>query len=84
METFKEASDEHYPEQTENGLGVRKMMIGEEELVVHTGTIGGYSGIALHNEEMYYTIVVLTNVSSVEQTRLVGELQDVILRCEAS
>jgi hypothetical protein len=44
-------------------------------------TIGGYSGILLHNiKEKGYTIVGLSNPSSVEQTRLVEELQDVVLR----
>jgi D-alanyl-D-alanine carboxypeptidase len=82
METFNKAPDEHYPEQTGYGLGVRKMMIDGEQLVGHTGTIGGYSGISLRNQEKGYTIVILSNLSTVEQTQLVGELQGVFPRCK--
>ncbi len=31
------------------GLGVRKLVIDDESLYGHTGTIAGYFGIAMHN-----------------------------------
>ncbi|MCP4416079.1 MAG: hypothetical protein GY805_05630 [Chloroflexi bacterium] len=46
----------------------------------HTGTIPGYSGIAMHNPQPGFTIVVLSNVSTIEQTTLFAALQEIVLQ----
>ncbi|MGC8787486.1 MAG: serine hydrolase domain-containing protein [Anaerolineae bacterium] len=79
MKTFIEAPDKDVPLQKGYGLGVRNLIIGGENLIGHTGSIPGYSGIAMHNEEKHYTIVILSNLSVIEQTELLGEIQKVVL-----
>ena len=79
MTTFVEAPDQDVPLQTGYGLGIRNLVIGGENLVGHTGTIPGYSGIALHNPEKRYTVVVLSNLSVIEQTELFAEVQSIVL-----
>jgi|GEM_PF-532981 len=79
MKTFIEAPDKDMPLQKGYGLGVRNLIINEEDLIGHTGSIPGYSGIAMHNEEKGYTIVILSNLSVIEQTQLYAEIQNVVL-----
>lgn len=79
MTTFVEAPDQDVPLQAGYGLGIRNLVIGGENLVGHTGTIPGYSGIALHNPEKRYTVVVLSNLSVIEQTELFAEVQSIVL-----
>ena len=78
MKTFIEAPDEEVPLQQGYGLGIRNLVIDGENLIGHTGTIPGYSGIAMHNPEIHYTIVILSNLSTIEQTELLAQLQNVI------
>jgi D-alanyl-D-alanine carboxypeptidase len=80
METFVDAPDDDVPLQKGYGLGLRNLVIGEEDLVGHTGTIPGYSGIAMHNKAKHYTIVILGNLSVIEQTQLLAEVQNVVSR----
>jgi D-alanyl-D-alanine carboxypeptidase len=75
-----EAPDEDIPLQTGYGLGVRNLVIDGEPLYGHTGSVPGYSGIAMHNLERGFTIVVLSNVSTIEQANLFAELQSVAMR----
>ena len=74
-----EASDEDVPLQQGYGLGVRNLLVDGELLYGHTGTIPGYSGIAMHNPSKGYTIVVLSNVSTIKQTDIYAGLQKIIL-----
>lgn len=74
-----EASDEDVPLQQGYGLGVRNLLIDGESLFGHTGTIPGYSGIAMHNPSKGYTIVVLSNVSTIKQTDVYAGLQKALL-----
>jgi len=79
MRTFVDAPDEDVPDQQGYGLGVRNLRIDGQSLVGHTGTIPGYSGIAMHHDEPEYTIAVLSNVSTIDQSRICGALQRVVL-----
>lgn len=78
MRTFVEASDEDVPEQRGYGLGMRHLRIDGADVFGHTGTIPGYSAIALHHEDPQYTIAVLSNVSTIDQTSVFGSLQAVL------
>jgi len=80
METWVEVPDENTPLQVGYGLGVRRLAVGGEEVVGHTGAIPGYAGIAMHSEDKGYTIVILSNLSTIEDTRVLADLQDVVLR----
>ena len=75
-----EAPDEDIPLQVGYGLGVRNLVIDGESLYGHTGSVPGFSGIAMHNLERGFTIVVLSNVSTIEQTNLFAELQSIVMR----
>lgn len=79
MKTFVDAPDEDVPLQKGYGLGIRNLVIGEENLIGHTGTIPGYSGIAMHNEQKHYTIVILSNLSVIDQTHIFKEVQNIVL-----
>ncbi len=79
MMTTIDAPDEDVPLQAGYGLGTRNLIIGGEALFGHTGTIPGYSAVALHNPQHGFTIVVLSNVSTIEQTTLFADLQQVVL-----
>jgi D-alanyl-D-alanine carboxypeptidase len=79
MRTFVDAPDEDVTTQRGYGLGVRNLVIGGRSLVGHTGTIPGYSAIAMHNDDPEYTIAVLSNLSTIDQTRVFGRLQNAVL-----
>jgi D-alanyl-D-alanine carboxypeptidase len=79
MRTFVDAPDEDVPTQVEYGLGIRHLRIDGEDLYGHTGTIPGYSAIAMHHEEPRYTIAVIGNVSTIDQAEICGALQRVVL-----
>ena len=79
MRSFVEAPDEDVPAQRGYGLGIRHLRINGEDLYGHTGTIPGYSAIAMYHENPQYTIAVLSNVSTIDQTGIYGTLQDVVL-----
>lgn len=49
-----------------DGLGLRHLRIGGEDLYRHTGTIPGYSMVAMHHDSPEYTIAVLSNVSTID------------------
>jgi D-alanyl-D-alanine carboxypeptidase len=74
-----DASDEDVTTQRGYGLGVRNLVIDGRSLVGHTGTIPGYSAIAMHHDDPEYTIVVLSNLSTIDQTRVFRRLQDAVL-----
>jgi D-alanyl-D-alanine carboxypeptidase len=80
MERFINARNEALPEQTGYGLGLRHLVIDGENLVGHTGSIPGYSGIVMHHVEKNYTIAILSNLSTIEQVRLLAEIQKTILK----
>ncbi len=75
-----EAPDENIPLQVGYGLGVSNMVIDGESVYGHTGIVPGFSGIAMHNLERGFTIVVLSNVSTIEKTNLFAELQAVVMQ----
>jgi len=79
MKAFIKAPDEDVPLQKGYGLGIRNLIVGGENLIGHTGTIPGYSGIAMHNDEKHYTIVILSNLSVIEQTQLFEEVQHIVI-----
>jgi D-alanyl-D-alanine carboxypeptidase len=79
MRTFVDAPDEDVTTQRGYGLGVRKLVIDGRSLVGHTGTIPGYSAIAMHHDDSEYTIAVLSNLSTIDQTRVFGRLQNPVL-----
>jgi len=74
-----DAPDEDLPLQIGYGLGVRNFVIDSEAVYGHTGTIPGYSGIAMYNPSKGYTIVILSNVSTIKQTDIYASLQKIIL-----
>lgn len=80
MRNFKQTIDEDIPEQTGYGLGIRRLTIGGEQLMGHTGTILGYSSIGMYNPAENYTIVILSNLSTIDQTHLLEELQTIVLQ----
>ena len=75
-----EAPFEDVPLQIGYGLGVSNMIIDGESVYGHGGIIPGFSGIALHNLERGFTIVVLSNVSTIEQENLFAELQSIVMQ----
>jgi hypothetical protein len=75
MTTFVDAPDEDLPEQTGYGRSGSRLAIGGEMFVGHTGSTPGYSGIALHNEQKRSSIVILSNLSIIERTQLMAEVQ---------
>ena len=75
-----DAPDEDVPLQKGYGLGVRNLIINGETLYGHTGTIPGYSGIAMHNPKYGFTVVILSNVSTIEQTTIFADLQNVMIQ----
>jgi len=79
MKTFVDAPDKDVPLQRGYGLGIRNLVIGGENLIGHTGTIPGYSGIAMHNEDKHYTIVILSNLSVIEQIQIFDEVQNIVI-----
>ena len=79
MKEMVAAPDEDMPSQQGYGLGIRNLVLGEENLIGHTGTIPGYSGIAMHSTEKQYTIVILSNLSIIEQEQLLTDVQAVVL-----
>ena len=79
MKIFVDAPDEEMPARKGYGLGTRYLIINGEDLFGHTGTLPGYSGIAMHNENKNYTIVILSNLSNINQENLLEEIQQVVL-----
>jgi len=79
MKAFVDAPDKDVPLQRGYGLGIRNLVIGGENIIGHTGTIPGYSGIAMHNEGKHYTIVILSDLSVIEQTQLFEEVQHIVV-----
>jgi len=75
-----DAPDEDIPLSVGYGLGVRELVIDGESVYGHTGIVPGFSGIVMHNLEHGFTIVVLSNVSTIEQTDLFGKLQSVVMQ----
>lgn len=79
MRTFVDAPDEDVPTQVGYGLGIRHLRIDGEDLFGHTGTIPGYSAIAMHHERPTYTIAVIGNVSTIDQKGIFSALQEVVM-----
>lgn len=78
MMKFENFTDEDIPEQTGYGLGVRKLMIGNDVLIGHTGTIPGFGGAAFYCPERDYYITILGNLSNLKQTRLLHTIVKII------
>jgi D-alanyl-D-alanine carboxypeptidase len=74
MKMLVAAPDEDLRMQTGYGLGIRNLSIGGQNWIGHTGTIPGYSGIAVYNQETPHTIVILSNLSTIDQVLLVEEI----------
>jgi hypothetical protein len=45
--------------------------------------IPGYSGIVMHQVEKNYTVAILSNLSTIEQTRLLPEIQTIIAKYQS-
>ncbi|HYH05076.1 MAG TPA: serine hydrolase, partial [Bacillota bacterium] len=82
MQTFVDAPEGDAPWQTGYGLGIRRFVVSGEEVIGHTGSIPGHSGIAMHNAAKGYTIVILSNRSVIEQKQLFEEVQKQVLDWE--
>ncbi len=78
LETFVEAPDEDVPAQTGYGLGVRRLVIGGDDMVGHTGTFPGYSNVALYSPAHGHAIAVLSNLSMAEVTEVVEAVHAVL------
>jgi len=76
------APDEHIPLQTSYGLGVRYLVIGSESVYGHTSSTPGCFWFAMHNLERGFTIVVLSNVSTIEGTNVFAGLQSIVMGSE--
>lgn len=83
MEVFIVAADEDIPEQSGYGFGIRQLVIDGARLIGHTGSIPGYSGIVMHHVEKNYTIAILSNLSTIDQTRLLAEIQRSLIKYES-
>ena len=79
MISFIPAPDADAPERIGYGLGVRQMVIDGESFVGHTGAIPGYSGLTVFGVDDEVTITILSNLSVVEQERLMGEILRAIM-----
>ncbi len=66
------------PERIGYGLGVRQMVIDGESFVGHTGAIPGYSAVTVFGVDNGITIAILSNLSVIEQERLVKEIMKAI------
>ncbi|MBP2019001.1 D-alanyl-D-alanine carboxypeptidase [Symbiobacterium terraclitae] len=84
MLTFVDAPDEDMPEQTGYGLGVRRLVIGGEEMVGHTGTLPGYSNVALYSPAHDHAIAVLSNLSMSDVTQVLAEVHAVLKEAAAA
>ncbi|MFP4563477.1 MAG: serine hydrolase domain-containing protein [Spirochaetia bacterium] len=78
MLSFIDTSDPDVPAQSGYGLGVRRLEVGGSTWIGHTGTIPGYSGIAVHNRELSLTVVVLSNLSTIDQTGILETIFEAI------
>lgn len=78
MLTFVEAPDEDAPEQTGYGLGVRRLVIGGETFVGHTGVFPGFSSVSLYSPAHDYAVTVTTNLSVAEVNQVVAEIQAIL------
>jgi D-alanyl-D-alanine carboxypeptidase len=74
MMKFSEVKDDDYPSLTGYGLGIKRFIVGGDELFGHTGTIPGYSGIAVHNMKKGYTVCILGNLSVIDQEGLLKQV----------
>ena len=63
MLTFIDAPDPDVPTRTGYGLGVRRLEIGGNEWIGHTG-------IAVYNRERNLTVAVLCNLSTIDQAEI--------------
>jgi D-alanyl-D-alanine carboxypeptidase len=79
MLTFVDAPDQDVASQVEYGLGIRHLQIDGEDLYGHTGTIPGYSAIAMHHDDPEYAIAVLSNVSTIDQAGIYSAFQRITL-----
>jgi len=80
MTTFVPAPDADAPERIGYGLGVRQMVIKGKSFVGHTGAIPGYSAVTVYGVDNGITIVILSNLSVIEQERLVAEILEALKR----
>lgn len=78
MTTFVSAPDADAPERIGYGLGVRQMVIDGKQFVGHTGAIPGYSAVTVYGVDNGITIAILSNLSVIEQERLVAEILEAL------
>ncbi len=79
MQTFVDAPDKFIHTQVGYGLGLRKLRIGGRDLIGHTGSIPGYSGIVMHNLQGGYTLAILSNLSIIDYQTLLEQIQARVL-----
>ena len=68
MQEICDFKDKDIPEQTGYGLGLRKLVIENDTLLGHTGTIPGFGGAAFYCLGKDYYIALLGNISALNQT----------------
>lgn len=75
MTSFIEAPDPDVPEQKGYGLGLRRIEIGGEELIGHTGIFPGFSNVSIYSPKHSYVITVLSNLSTAKVNYVIGQIQ---------
>jgi D-alanyl-D-alanine carboxypeptidase len=75
MSSFIEATDPDVIEQTGYGLGLRRLEIGGEELIGHTGVFPGFSNVSMYSPQKKYVITVLSNLSTAKVNYVIEQIQ---------
>jgi D-alanyl-D-alanine carboxypeptidase len=79
MTAFIPAPDEDVPMQTGYGLGLRRLVVNGVQLWGHTGTFPGFSNVSFYAPKYGYVITVLSNLSMLDMTKILGRVQAVLL-----
>ena len=75
---FKPALVEDVPEQKEYGLGLQKIVIGNEVYWGHIGSYIGFSAILVYSPKYKYSIALSCNYSIFNTSSIVSEIQTTI------
>lgn len=60
------------------------LVIDGQSLVGHTGSTPDYSDVVMHQVEKDYTIAILRSLSTIEQGRLLAEIQKIMFTDEVN
>jgi D-alanyl-D-alanine carboxypeptidase len=70
MAAFQNFIDEDIPEQTGYGMGLRRLVIENDTLIGHTGTIPIFGGAAFYCPKKDYYMAIYSNISYLKQLLL--------------